>query len=58
MLHAFERMGLVLDYFRRAGGFTALGTESLRDWPRPADDAYAEQMAFSDPVFAVWGRAT
>ncbi len=57
MLHAFERMGLVLDYFRRAGGFTALGTESLRDWPRPADDAYAKQMAFSDPVFAVWGRA-
>ncbi len=46
------------DYFRRAGGFTALGTESLRDWPRPADDAYAKTMAFSDPVFAVWGRAT
>lgn len=57
MLHAFERMGLVLDYFRRAGSFSALGTESLRDWPRPEDDAYAKQMAFSDPVFAVWGRA-
>ncbi len=57
LLHAFERMGLVLDYFRRAGGFTALGTESLRDWPRPEDDAYAKTMAFSDPVFAVWGRA-
>lgn len=57
MLHAFERMGLVLDYFRRAGGFGALGTESLRDWPRPEDDAYARTMAFSDPVFAVWGRA-
>ncbi len=54
-LHPFERMGLVLDYFRRAGGFVDLGTESLRGLPRPEDDPYAGQMAHSDPVFAVWG---
>jgi SAM-dependent methyltransferase len=57
MLHPFERLGLVLDYFRRSGGFTGLGTESARDWPRPHDDQYAGQFAFADPLFAVWGRA-
>ncbi len=55
-LHPFERIGLVLDYFRRAGGFDELGTESLRGLPRPEDDKYARQMTQSDPVYAVWGR--
>lgn len=55
-LHAFERMGLVLDYFRRAGGYVDLGTESLRGLPRPEDDLYSNKLAQSDPVFAVWGR--
>lgn len=57
-MHAFERMGLVLDYFREAGCFTQLGSESLRGLPRPQDDKYAEQLRWSDPVFAVWGYAT
>jgi len=57
MLHPFERLGLVLDYFRRSGGFTGLSTESARDWPRPQDDQYAGQFAFADPLFAVWGQA-
>jgi hypothetical protein len=57
MLHPFERLGLVLDTFRRSGVFTGLGTESARDWPRPQDDQYAGQLAFADPLFAVWGRA-
>lgn len=57
-LHPFERMGLVLDYFRQAGGFTDLHTESTRGLPRPADDAYANQLLLSDPVYAVWGHAT
>ena len=55
-LHAFERMGLVLDYFRRAGGYLDLGTDSLRGLPRPEDDLYSGKLAQSDPVFAVWGR--
>jgi SAM-dependent methyltransferase/FKBP-type peptidyl-prolyl cis-trans isomerase 2 len=54
-LHAFERMGLVLDYFRRSGGYTQLATESWRGWPRPEDDPYANSLLLSDPVFAVWG---
>jgi SAM-dependent methyltransferase len=57
MLHPFERLGLVLDDFRRSGGFTGMGTESARDWPRPHDDQYAGQFAFADPLYAVWGRA-
>lgn len=55
-LHPFERMGLVLQYFQRAGGYAELGTESLRGLPRPEDDKYAGQMLESDPVYAVWGR--
>jgi SAM-dependent methyltransferase len=55
-LHAFERMALVVDYFRNSGGFDALATESVRGLPRPADDKYADQLAFADPLFAVWGR--
>lgn len=56
-LHEFERMGLVLDFFLAAGGFENLGTWSLRGLPRPAGDPYAARLAFSDPVYAVWGEA-
>ncbi len=56
-LHEFERMGLVLDFFLRAGGFEGLTTWSLRGLPRPPGDQYAGLLATSDPVFAVWGQA-
>jgi SAM-dependent methyltransferase len=56
LLHPFERMGLVLDYFRRTGAFTALGTESWSGWPRPEDDKYFPRLLHADPVFAVWGE--
>ncbi|HYQ73124.1 MAG TPA: methyltransferase domain-containing protein, partial [Gammaproteobacteria bacterium] len=56
-LHPFERMGLVLEYFREAGNFVDLHSESLRGLPRPQDDKYAGQLAASDPVFAVGGCA-
>ncbi len=60
----FTRLALVLDYFRRSG-FSGLGTETARDWPRPPDDPHAcseqsrraGQFAFADPLFAAWGRA-
>ena len=57
LLHPFERLGLVFDYFRRSGHFIELGTETVRDWPRPPDDQYAGQYVFADPLYAVWGRA-
>lgn len=53
--HEFERMGLVLDYFLRSGGFDDLETCSLRGLARPADDKYFAQTADADPVYAVWG---
>ncbi len=55
-LHPFERMGLVLDYFRSSGPFVELGTESWVGWPRPDDDKYYGRLLNSDPVFAVWGK--
>ena len=54
-LHPFERMALVLEYFRHSGQFCDLATESWRGWPRPADDKYAARRLLADPVFAVWG---
>lgn len=55
-LHPFERMGLVLEYFRQTGQFSALATESCRGWPRPANDKYYPQRLLADPVYAVWGQ--
>lgn len=55
-LHEFERMGLVLEYFRRNGAFDDLHTYSVRGLPRPANDRYRPRIPFSDPVYAVWGR--
>jgi SAM-dependent methyltransferase len=57
-LHPFERMGLVLETLRAAGGFTGLATESVHGYPRPPDDKYAGQLPLSDPVYAVWGRTS
>jgi SAM-dependent methyltransferase len=55
-LHEFERMGLVLEYFRRSGRFGDLQTYSFRGLPRPRGDAYYPKLMFADPVYAVWGR--
>lgn len=55
-LHPFERMGMVLELFHQTGRFRDLETFSSRGWPRPENDKYADQLADSDPVFAVWGR--
>jgi len=55
-LHEFERTGLVMEYFLRAGGFKDLQTYSIRGLPRPRDDKYFPELLYSDPVYAVWGR--
>jgi hypothetical protein len=54
-LHEFERKGLVLEYFLASDRYQNLHTYSMRGLPRPADDRYASQILFSDPVYAVWG---
>lgn len=55
-IHEFERMGLVLEYFIRSGGFKELQTYSFRGLPRPHDDKYFPDLIFSDPIYAVWGQ--
>nr|WP_296918486.1 methyltransferase domain-containing protein [Thiocapsa sp.] len=54
-LHEFERLGLVLEYFRHSGRFRQLETWSLKGLPRPPDDKYADRITESDPIYAVWG---
>jgi SAM-dependent methyltransferase len=54
-LHPFERLGLVLDCYRKAGGYGDLNTETMRGYPRPDGDRHIGEAAFSDPIFAVWG---
>jgi SAM-dependent methyltransferase/FKBP-type peptidyl-prolyl cis-trans isomerase 2 len=55
-LHEFERMGMVLEYFLRTGGYKNLQTYSFRGLPRPHDDTYFPDLMYSDPLYAVWGQ--
>lgn len=55
-LHEFERMGLVLEYFRRSGKFHGLWTYSVRGLMRPSYDKYFGRLRYADPVYAVWGE--
>lgn len=55
-LHEFERQGMVLEYFHGAGCFEGLETFSVRGYPRPRDDTYADRLWLSDPVFMVVGK--
>jgi len=54
-IHEFERVGLVMEYFIRSGGFDNLNTYSMRGLPRPKDDKYAAEQPLSDPIYGVWG---
>ena len=55
-LHPFERVRLVLEYFRTTTQFDKLRTESVRGLLRPESDKYASLIPLSDPVYAVWGK--
>jgi SAM-dependent methyltransferase/FKBP-type peptidyl-prolyl cis-trans isomerase 2 len=55
-LHEFERMGLVLEYFRNTHRFEDLHTYSVRGLARPVNDKYYGQLPYSDPVYTVWGQ--
>lgn len=50
-LHDFERLGMVLGHLRATPGLGGLGTESLRQRPRPAEDPHAHELRWSDPVY-------
>lgn len=55
-LHEFERMGLVVEYFKKDHLFEDLHTYSIRGLERPAYDKYFRQQPEADPIYAVWGR--
>ncbi len=57
-MHPFERMGLVLDFFRKSGRFECLQTESIRGIPRLLQDPHVSQTQHSDPIFAVYGKVS
>lgn len=50
-LHPFERLGYVLSLLRGSGAYANLGTETLRGRPRPWNDAHAQTLRHSDPLF-------
>lgn len=53
-LHEYERVGMVTQWLQQAG-FERLHTLSSRGWLRPDNDAHADQLTQSDPVYAAWG---
>jgi len=53
-LHEFERLAYVAEYYLQSKCFDDIHTYSLRGLPRPENDAYANTLIFSDPVYAVW----
>ncbi len=55
-LHPFERQGAVLSYLIDQGSFTAIHTESVRGYPRPAEDRYAAQLSHSDSLYFLWAE--
>jgi len=57
-LHPFERQGFVLQYFLNEDSFCELETETIRGYPRPAEDKYSDRKSLSDPLFVVRGRKT
>ncbi len=55
-LHTFERMGIVLEYFRQAGEFEDLHTESIRGLIRHNNDPFINKNVFSCPMFMLSGK--
>jgi len=55
-LHSFERMQLVLEFFRNSQLFQAINTYSNRGALRSKKDPYYPAKRISDPIFAVWGE--
>jgi len=54
-LHAFERLGFVLDLYLKCGNFNNLKTITIRGFPRPYNDKHIKLKNTSDPIFAVIG---
>ena len=55
-LYPFERLGLISDYFMKAGGTDRLHTETIQGLLRPEGDRHAAHKLYADPVYAVIAR--
>lgn len=54
-IHVFERIGVVLEYFRQNGQFDHLYCESIRGLIRDEDDPFKAGNVFSCPMFMLSG---
>jgi FKBP-type peptidyl-prolyl cis-trans isomerase 2/2-polyprenyl-3-methyl-5-hydroxy-6-metoxy-1,4-benzoquinol methylase len=55
-IQEFERPGLVLSYLRASNSFTNFNGYSMRGLFRPENDRLAQQLLYSDPVYAIWAN--
>ncbi|MCU7833055.1 MAG: methyltransferase domain-containing protein [gamma proteobacterium symbiont of Lucinoma myriamae] len=55
-LHTFERVGIVLEYFRQAGEFEDLHAESIRGLIRHNNDPFINKNVFLCPMFMLSGK--
>ncbi len=55
-LHTFERMGIVLEYFRQSDKFENLYSESIRGLIRHEDDPFVNKTVHSCPMFMISGN--
>lgn len=55
-VHPFERMGVVLEYFRQSGQFENLRSESIRGLIKNDDDPFISKNAYSCPLFIISGE--
>ncbi len=53
-IHDFERIGLVMEYFRKSNWSKPVNSCSIRGMRRPKDDPHYSKTQVSDPVYAVW----
>lgn len=51
-MHSFERLGLVLDYYRQSGTYENSHSETIRSLPESKGDPHTSQRKLCDPFFA------
>jgi len=53
-IHEFERVGLVMEYFKQTNWTAQVNSLSSKGRHRPEDDPHYDKTQISDPVYAVW----
>lgn len=55
-VHTFERVGIVLEYFRLSGEYEDLFADSIQGLIRHNDDPFVSKTAYSCPMFMISGK--